>query len=55
VVVGERDDKYVTLGQRLVAGLPHADLAVVTGAGHAVPFEQPPRFAALVTAFTRSS
>jgi 2-succinyl-6-hydroxy-2,4-cyclohexadiene-1-carboxylate synthase len=55
VVAGERDAKYVALAERLVEGLPDADLAVVAGAGHAVPFEQPRQFAALVTAFTSSS
>lgn len=41
VLVGERDAKFTALGERLVAGLPHARLAVIPGAGHSVHLEQP--------------
>ena len=41
VVVGERDAKFRALGERLVATLPAARLAVVPGAGHAVHQEAP--------------
>jgi 2-succinyl-6-hydroxy-2,4-cyclohexadiene-1-carboxylate synthase len=44
VVVGERDDTFRALGERLVAGIPGAALAVVAGAGHAAPFERPDAF-----------
>jgi 2-succinyl-6-hydroxy-2,4-cyclohexadiene-1-carboxylate synthase len=44
VVAGERDPRYVALGERLVAALPQATLAVVPGAGHAVHLEQPDAF-----------
>ncbi len=50
VVVGERDEKYVGLGERLVEALPNAQLTVVAGAGHGVPREQPQALAALLRA-----
>jgi 2-succinyl-6-hydroxy-2,4-cyclohexadiene-1-carboxylate synthase len=48
VVAGERDTKYVALGERLAAGIAGATLEIVPGAGHAVPFEQPDAFVAVV-------
>lgn len=44
VVVGELDEKFRALGERLCAGFPDAVLAVVPGAGHSVHMEQPDRF-----------
>jgi len=41
VLVGERDAKFSESGQRLVDGLPDAELVVVPGAGHSVHLEQP--------------
>jgi 2-succinyl-6-hydroxy-2,4-cyclohexadiene-1-carboxylate synthase len=41
VVTGEHDAKFRALGERLAAGLPHARLVVVPGAGHAVHLEAP--------------
>jgi 2-succinyl-6-hydroxy-2,4-cyclohexadiene-1-carboxylate synthase len=41
VVAGERDTRYVALGERLAATLPRARLVVVPGAGHAVHLEAP--------------
>ena len=46
VVVGERDTKFVALGERLARELPHAQLVVVAGAGHAVHLEAPEAVAA---------
>jgi len=44
-VVGERDAKYRALGARVVEALGgRAELEVVAGAGHAVPFENPDGF-----------
>ena len=40
-VAGERDAKYVEIGQQTVARLPHAELWICPGAGHRVPWEQP--------------
>jgi 2-succinyl-6-hydroxy-2,4-cyclohexadiene-1-carboxylate synthase len=48
VVAGERDAKFVALGARLATSIPHATLEVVPGAGHAVPFERPDAFVAVV-------
>ena len=51
VVVGERDERFRRIGEDLVAGIgENADLAVVPGAGHAVPFEAPGAFLALLEA-----
>lgn len=44
VVVGERDEKFRRLGQRLAAGVDGAALAVIPDAGHAVHLEQPEAF-----------
>jgi 2-succinyl-6-hydroxy-2,4-cyclohexadiene-1-carboxylate synthase len=44
VVAGERDARYAALGERLVAGLPRATLALVPGVGHAAHLEQPAAF-----------
>lgn len=43
-VAGERDAKYVEIGRRAVARLPHAELWICPGAGHRVPWEQPRAF-----------
>jgi 2-succinyl-6-hydroxy-2,4-cyclohexadiene-1-carboxylate synthase len=40
VIVGERDAKYVSVGQRMVEALPNAQLLVVAG-GHGLPLENP--------------
>jgi 2-succinyl-6-hydroxy-2,4-cyclohexadiene-1-carboxylate synthase len=44
VVVGGRDEKFTAIGERLVASIPDAELAVIADAGHAVPFERPDAF-----------
>ena len=46
VLAGELDEKYVALGERLVAELPDATLAIVPAAGHALPLEAPAAVAA---------
>jgi 2-succinyl-6-hydroxy-2,4-cyclohexadiene-1-carboxylate synthase len=48
VVAGARDTKFRAVGERLVAGIPDATLAVVADAGHAAPFERPDAFVDLV-------
>lgn len=48
VVVGERDAKFVALGERLVGALPDARLHVVAGAGHGVVREAPAELAAVL-------
>ncbi len=46
VLAGERDPKFRALGERLARALPHAELRVVEGAGHAVHLEAPAAVAA---------
>jgi 2-succinyl-6-hydroxy-2,4-cyclohexadiene-1-carboxylate synthase len=48
VIVGERDARFRKLGERLVAGLPDAELVVVPVTGHAVHLEAPALVAACV-------
>jgi 2-succinyl-6-hydroxy-2,4-cyclohexadiene-1-carboxylate synthase len=48
VVAGERDAKFRALGERLAAGLPDAELAIVPGAGHAAHLERPEAFLAIL-------
>jgi 2-succinyl-6-hydroxy-2,4-cyclohexadiene-1-carboxylate synthase len=48
VVAGERDAKFVALGERLAAGIARATLDIVPDAGHAAPFERPDAFVAAV-------
>jgi 2-succinyl-6-hydroxy-2,4-cyclohexadiene-1-carboxylate synthase len=50
VLVGERDEKFLALGERMAAGLPAAVLHVVPGAGHAVHLEAPDAVAAVLAA-----
>ena len=48
VLVGERDAKFVALGQRLAGALPEAELVVVAGAGHGLPRETPEAVSAAI-------
>jgi 2-succinyl-6-hydroxy-2,4-cyclohexadiene-1-carboxylate synthase len=48
VLVGERDAKFVALGDRLAAALPRGELVVVPGAGHGLPREAPHAIAAVL-------
>jgi len=50
-VAGERDAKYVEIGRRAVARLPHAELWICPGAGHRVPWEQPEAFVSRLREF----
>lgn len=50
VVVGERDTRYVEIGERLVAAIDDARLVVVPGAGHALTLEAPAAVAAAIVA-----
>jgi pimeloyl-ACP methyl ester carboxylesterase len=40
VIVGARDAKYLSIGQRMVDRLPDARLLIVAG-GHGLPLESP--------------
>jgi 2-succinyl-6-hydroxy-2,4-cyclohexadiene-1-carboxylate synthase len=49
VLAGQRDPRFVALGERLAAGLPRGGLVVVPGAGHGLPREAPEAIAAAIT------
>ena len=52
VVVGDEDVLTpLRFARRMVDRIPDARLEVVPGAGHAFSFEDPERFASLVTSF----
>ena len=52
VVVGELDEETpVAYAEALVAGIPHAELRVIAGAGHLTPAEAPDEFSTLVREF----
>ena len=53
IVVGQLDDKFRTIGEKMVEALPRADLVVVAGAGHAVHLERPRAWCEAVTDFLR--
>jgi 2-succinyl-6-hydroxy-2,4-cyclohexadiene-1-carboxylate synthase len=46
LVAGERDAKFRAIAERMAERLPHADLVVVPGAGHAPQLERPELMAA---------
>jgi 2-succinyl-6-hydroxy-2,4-cyclohexadiene-1-carboxylate synthase len=48
LIVGECDERYVAVAQRMAALLPRAVLAVVHEAGHTVHVDQPGQFASVV-------
>jgi 2-succinyl-6-hydroxy-2,4-cyclohexadiene-1-carboxylate synthase len=48
MMVGEHDDKFREIAERMAALLPDASVAVVAGAGHSVHLEQPERAADIV-------
>ncbi len=48
LVVGEHDEKFRAIAERMAAAIPHATLHVVPGAGHAVQLEAPAAVAALL-------
>ena len=48
LAVGERDEKFRAIAERMAAVLPRAEIVVVPGAGHAAQLEQPAAVAALL-------
>lgn len=48
VLAGERDAKFLALGERLAAMLPRGELVVVPRAGHGIPREDPGAVAAVL-------
>jgi 2-succinyl-6-hydroxy-2,4-cyclohexadiene-1-carboxylate synthase len=55
VVAGELDSKYVALAERMAETIPGADLAVISGAGHACHMERPGEFLRVVTEWLAGS
>jgi len=53
LVAGERDSKYVAEARRAATLLPDATVAIVTGAAHRVPWEQPAVLKALLRELSR--
>jgi 2-succinyl-6-hydroxy-2,4-cyclohexadiene-1-carboxylate synthase len=54
-IAGERDAKYVSVGERAVTLLPHAQLRICPGAAHRVPWEQEAWFVEQVREFAKSA
>jgi len=50
VMVGADDQRYVAFAHRLCALIPHAEIALVAGAGHAAHLERPAEVASLLGA-----
>jgi len=48
LVVGERDEKFRAIAERMAAALPRAELVTIAGAGHAAQLEQPEAVAGLL-------
>jgi 2-succinyl-6-hydroxy-2,4-cyclohexadiene-1-carboxylate synthase len=48
LAVGERDEKFRAIAERMAAVLPRAEIVVVEGAGHAAQLERPDAVAALL-------
>jgi len=55
LIVGERDEKFVRIAQRMDELLPDSRLAVVAGAGHMVHVEQADFFDTIVVGFLKIS
>ncbi|HVM66956.1 MAG TPA: alpha/beta fold hydrolase [Acidimicrobiales bacterium] len=53
VVAGGADAKFAALGKELAAVMPRASYALIEGAGHAAPWEQPDRFVEVLDAWLR--
>ena len=53
LIVGERDETFCAIAERMAAALPGARLHVVAGAGHAVHLEDPVAVAAIIADTSR--
>jgi 2-succinyl-6-hydroxy-2,4-cyclohexadiene-1-carboxylate synthase len=54
LIVGELDEKYVDIAQRMADVIPDARVEVVAGAGHACHLEQPEVVAQLLASWSQS-
>jgi 2-succinyl-6-hydroxy-2,4-cyclohexadiene-1-carboxylate synthase len=48
LIAGERDQKYVTIAERMAERIPNAQVVTVPGAGHAVHLEAPDLIAGVI-------
>lgn len=48
MIVGGRDERFQAVAVRMGQGMPHAEVAIVAGAGHAVHLENPAEVARLI-------
>src|SRR5579863_1092345 len=53
LIAGELDTKFTALARYMASALPHAQLCIVSGAGHAVHLERPEEFDALIGNFIK--
>lgn len=53
ILVGEHDNKFRTLGERLNAGITDCSIAVIADSGHSVHLEQPIATVAAIAEFLR--
>lgn len=51
LLVGQLDEKFVVINERMAAELPHGELALVAGAGHTVHLERPQVYVERVRGF----
>jgi 2-succinyl-6-hydroxy-2,4-cyclohexadiene-1-carboxylate synthase len=54
VMAGERDTRFTALAHRLAAAIPHGEVVVVAGAGHAAHLQDPGAVVAVVRRLTAS-
>jgi 2-succinyl-6-hydroxy-2,4-cyclohexadiene-1-carboxylate synthase len=54
VLVGEHDQKFTELGERMVTSIPDSRLAVIPDSGHSVHLEQPDATVAAIAEFLTS-
>jgi pimeloyl-ACP methyl ester carboxylesterase len=48
VIVGEGDEKFRAIAERMAAAIPRAEVAVIPGVGHAAHLEAPDSVAAVI-------
>jgi 2-succinyl-6-hydroxy-2,4-cyclohexadiene-1-carboxylate synthase len=51
IVVGELDEKFITIGKEMNEKIPNAEICLIKGAGHAIHVEKPEKFGTIVSEF----
>lgn len=51
IIVGELDEKFMNIGEKMKKAIPSVDLVIVGNVGHAIHVEDPVKFGKLVEAF----